>query len=89
MHGHPHSTGCYRATAERLGYGADVLSMTREHDPLHARLCDWLGLPDSYSLRRAVGLDADPTMAALEEDAVLAVQRFMRRAGVALPVAWP
>ncbi len=62
--------------AALLGYGADVDAMTREHDLLHSRLMDWLGQPYSHGLRAAVGLEHNPTVAALEEDAVLAVQRL-------------
>ena len=65
--------------ARRLGYGDDWEAMTREHDPLHSRLCDFLGMPFSYSLMQAAGADVCPQLAALEEDAVLAVQEFHAR----------
>ena len=65
--------------ARRLGYGSDVDAMTRDHDPLHARLTDWLGMPFSYSLMEAAGCDVDPKLAILEEAAVLAVQEFKAR----------
>lgn len=83
--GEPHDTDEYRGTAERLGYGADTLAMCRDHDPMHALLADWLGLT-SYSLRQAAGEPVDPRLAALEEDAALAVQKYMRHAGGTLPV---
>ncbi len=69
-------------SAEVLGYGGDVAAMTEAHDALHARLCDWLGLSTSYSLSMAAGLETDARLAALEEGAVMAVQRFARAAGV-------
>lgn len=70
------------AMAERLGYGADVAAMTRHHDPLHARLCEWMGLPTSYSLSAALGDDVGD-LAWLEEAAVLALQAFALRAAPA------
>lgn len=87
VEGQPHDTESYCATARELGYGDDILAMCREHDPLHALLCAWLGLPSSYSLRYAAGdLDhADRHLADVEEAAVMAVQRFMRMAGGRLP----
>lgn len=75
---HAHPSPASPAMAERLGYGDDVAAMTRDHDPLHARLTDWLGLPHSFSLRFAAGVDPDSELAGAEEDAVLAVQRFRR-----------
>lgn len=63
--------------ASELGYEGDVVALTLDHDPLHSLLCDWLGLPYSYAL-------AEPgtELAGLEEEAVLAVQKFARKAGV-------
>lgn len=84
----PHDTDEYRATARSLGYGEGpdaALRMAQEHDVLHCRLVEWLGIPESFSLRVAVGLGADPELARIEEAAVLAVQRLMRRAGGRLP----
>ena len=66
--------------AEALGYGADVDRMTHDHDALHALLTDWLGLPYSFSLMAAAGEPIDPALAAEEEAAVLALQRFVRAA---------
>lgn len=66
--------------AKRLGYGDDVAAMTRHHDPLHSRLCDWIGLPASYSLTAAAGMpltDRERTIAEMEEEAVMALQRFI------------
>lgn len=84
VEGEPQDTDSYRATADRLGYDT-TLAMCQDHDPLHALLCDWLGLPSSFALRVAAGLDAESPLARAEEDAVLALQRFMRLAKVALP----
>lgn len=86
VEGAPEDTNEYRLTAQRLGYFDDCLAMCRDHDPLHALLCDWLGLPDSFALRCAAGIDAESSMSAAEEDAVLAVQKFMRLAGADLPL---
>lgn len=84
VYGHPHDTPSYRKTARRLGYDS-ALAMCQDHDCLHALLCDWLGLGDSFSLRCAAGLRAEDELSAAEETAVLAVQRFMRLSGAALP----
>jgi hypothetical protein len=83
--GAPHDTNEYRGTARRLGYGGDTTAMCRDHDPVHALLADWLGLT-SYSLRQAAGEPVDARLAAMEEDAVLAVQKYMRHAGGRLPI---
>lgn len=80
----PHDTSSYRATARELGYGADVLAMAQDHDRLHAALCDWLGV-ESHSLRCAVGLDHDHSLAEIEEAAVMAIQRLMRMSGRQVP----
>lgn len=73
-------------TAERLGYGGDIAALTRDHDPLHAWLADQLGLPASFSLREAAGEKLDrPELAWMEEEAVLALQRLIRSAGVPMP----
>jgi hypothetical protein len=66
------------ASAGALGYGKDVASMTRDHDYLHARLCDHLGVA-SHSLRQAAGLEHDGGLAALEEAAVCAFTRWISR----------
>lgn len=74
------------ATAVELGYGADVLAMTRDHDAMHALLSDWLGLPASLALEVAAGRRSDDDLSRLEEAAVLAVMAYMRRAGGRLPL---
>jgi hypothetical protein len=84
--GAPHDTDEYRATAERLGYGADALALCQDHDPLHAWIADALGLPDSFALRCAAGLEKESELSAAEECAVLALQRFMKLASVGLPI---
>lgn len=81
----PQNTGEYHTTAHQLGYGNDTLAMCRDHDPLHAVLCDWLGLGDSFALRCAAGLDDESEISAAEEAAVIALQRFMKLAGVGFP----
>lgn len=80
--GHPHSTGCYRATAERLGYGADVTAMALDHDPLHCIMTDFLGLPYSFGLMCAAGLRDEDEISSAEEEFILAAQKFVRMVGV-------
>ncbi|MFL6864048.1 MAG: hypothetical protein ACJ8DZ_13725 [Allosphingosinicella sp.] len=73
--------------ARRLGYGDDVAAMTRDHDPLHARLTALLGMPRSLSLSVAAGGNEPGDLVALEEEAVLAAQRLLqacRARGLAL-----
>jgi hypothetical protein len=65
--------------AKKLGYGEGedaVKRLTEQHDPLHARLTDWLGMPFSYSLMQAAGDPVDQHIADLEEAAVLSVQEL-------------
>ena len=77
VHAHPNEDS--PEMAQRLGYGEEVGSMTRDHDALHSRLMDWLGQPYSYSLMRAGGhVDTDWGIAVLEEKAVLAVQELIQ-----------
>lgn len=85
--GAPQQNEEQRATARELGYGEDTALMVEEHDPMHALLCDWLGL-ESLTLKDVAGeLPAErKALVWLEEDAVLAVTKFMRAAGGRLPV---
>jgi hypothetical protein len=82
--GAPQDTAEYRARAAALGYGGDTLSSCRDHDLLHAALCAWLGLPESPVLRHSAEGRGASDLTNLEEDAVLAVQRFARAAGIDL-----
>jgi len=79
--GYPQGSAHQAEVAQRLGYGTDVLAMVLEHDPLHAKLCDWLGFT-SYSLRQTAGelSNEEAYLAEAEEEAVIAVQRFARLA---------
>jgi hypothetical protein len=81
----PQRTQAQAATAQCLGYGDDVEAMTEDHDATHCLLADFLSLPTSHALRAAAGLDHDEGLAAIEEQAVMAVQRLMRRAGGRMP----
>jgi len=63
---------------------ASVAELNRDHDALHRSLCRWLGV-ESHSMRCADGLPYDGTLAALEEQAVLSVQRFMAHSGARVP----
>jgi hypothetical protein len=88
VNGEPQDNDEYRSTAEALGYGNDILGMCQDHDPLHVALCRWLGLEISFSMSVAMGDVTDnPTkeLAALEEAAVIAVQRFAKRSGAKMP----
>lgn len=60
--------------------------MTRDHDPLHSALAAWVGLPASLALQLAAGETADRELADLEEAAVLALQKLLRRAGLPVPL---
>jgi hypothetical protein len=80
----PQDDAAYRATALRLGYGGDTLRMMREHEAAHSALCHWLGLPESPTLRVVAGDEGPTDLSNLEEDAVLALQRFANAAGVRL-----
>lgn len=72
-------------TAAWMGYPAGLVgiaALDRDHDPLHQRLCEWLGVR-SHSMRDAAGeplTHDERTLAAIEEDAVLNVQRFIQHA---------
>ena len=87
VYAEPQHDDAQAQTARDLGYGDDVAAMTRDHDPLHVALAKWLGLPASYSLRMAAGElpEAERWLAELEEAAVMAVQRFVRMAGIGIP----
>lgn len=72
-------------TAESLGVSVD--EMNRVHDPLHRAVARWLGV-ESYALRFAAGapLTAEQhELADIEEAAIMALQRWIHRAGVGIP----
>ena len=59
--------------------GCSVEQMNARHDKLHCWLAEWAGQP-SYSMMVADGkalTDEQRHLAAVEEDAVLAVQRYL------------
>ncbi len=78
----PQTSDEYRANAEALGYGSDTDRMCREHDLLHAVLCEALGLPYSPTLKNVAGGQGPTDLTNYEEDMVLAAQRFLNAAGV-------
>lgn len=78
---HPHDTTDYRATAERLGYGTDTLRMSIEHELCHVLLGYWAGLPSAV-MAQLRGGDAEPLAVCLEEDVVIALQKYLRARGV-------
>lgn len=71
------------ATARWMGY-PDATAMNAHHDPLHDALCRWLGVP-SHSLRCADGEPHDGALAAIEEDAVLYLQRLIAHHRIGVP----
>jgi hypothetical protein len=59
---------------------SSVEQMDDDHDPLHAELSQWMGAT-SYSLLLAQGVELPPKLrrlAELEENAVIAVQRWLQ-----------
>lgn len=87
VYGEPQGTEEQAATAADLGYGADVVAMVRDHDPLHALLADLLGLDWSYSMLYATGLipPEEKYMGPIEEAAVIALQRYVCHLGLTVP----
>lgn len=82
--GAPQDNDAYRATAERLGYGADTLRLCRTHEVVHSWLASLLGLPESPALRGAANGSGPSLLTGAEEDAVMAVERLANLAGVDL-----
>jgi hypothetical protein len=72
-----------KAMATAMGY-TDAAALTRDHDPLHALLADWLGLGCSYSLNYAAGWlpPEEAEMARFEEAAVMALQAYIVQLGL-------
>lgn len=88
VEGRPQNSVSYAETARDVGYGDGpdaALRMCQDHDALHALVCGWLGIPESYSLRMTVGAEADLELAAIEEAAVMALQKLMMRGGGRMP----
>ena len=71
------------AMARWMGY-PDAEAMNAVHDSSHAALCAWLGIP-SHSLACAHGEPHDGTLAAIEEDCVLYLNRLMAHHKVSVP----
>jgi hypothetical protein len=72
--------------ARWLGHES-VDAMNAAHDPLHHALCAWLGI-ESQSLRQSAGeelTNEELTQAAIEENAVLWVQKLACVTGVEVP----
>jgi hypothetical protein len=72
--------------AVRLGYRA-AAAMNREHDLGHSILAHALRLPHSPTLHDVAHGRPATDLHAIEEEAVLALQRFARAAGVDLVAA--
>jgi hypothetical protein len=80
----PQDNADYRSRAHALGYGQDSAAMSREHELGHVLLSYILGLPESPALRSAANNAGPSDLTGMEEDAVMALQRFARAAGVDL-----
>ncbi len=70
-----------RETADKLGI--TVEQMNAEHDAVHSMLATWLGLPHTPTLYGVVTKNYFPAHA-VEEEAVLAIQKWAAAAGVDL-----
>jgi hypothetical protein len=77
-----HSARYAHHTALELGY-PNAAAMVLEHDLIHAAIEAWLGV-DSAVMLRLRGLPSNAALETLEEQMVLAMQRYMRAAGVNL-----
>lgn len=67
--------------------GCSVEAMNADHDLTHLTLCHWLSVT-SHAMREAEGANLTPEeaeLAAIEEEAVLHVQRFAVRSGASVP----
>jgi hypothetical protein len=74
--------------SRRLGYGADVMRMCREHEVLHTWLCELFGLPYSPTLWAVAHENAEgcaPDWAQREEESlVLSFQAYLNDSPVDL-----
>lgn len=70
-----------KVTAEKLGMSVEKMNQT--HDLTHSLLANWLGLPNSPTLK-AVAKGNIFLHNAAEEEAVLAIQKFANLMGVDL-----
>jgi hypothetical protein len=79
----PEDTDAYRATARRLGYGADTWALCWSHEALHTILAQWQGQRYSLTLRgQAEGQPVAGDVAAWEEWHVTTLQALLNDAGV-------
>lgn len=77
-------TDAYRATALANGYGDDAALLCRDHDIMHLALAYWLRTDSPTMGHVGQGVDAGEYVRGLEEDAVLAIQRYARARGIDL-----
>jgi len=82
--GIPHDTDDYRLTARQHGYGADTHALCVEHELLHVALGLWLGVPSPVMMALRGIEPVSDEIAGYEEDAVLALQAYLRAVGVDL-----
>lgn len=71
------------AVARWMGM-ASAAQMNADHDSLHRSLCRWLGV-ESHSMLCAEGKPHDAALAAIEEAAVLHLQRMPCHHGAGVP----
>lgn len=77
VHAHPVHNPETEVTREALGYPTQE-AMTLEHDPFHTLISELVLGRTSPTLRMvATGQQVSKELAAAEEDAVMAVQRFL------------
>lgn len=82
---YPEDNQEYKNRARDLGYGDDVLGVSRDHEIVHSLLAKWLGLPASPALSlAAAGRPSKNTFTGAEEAAVLAIQRFAKMMNVSI-----
>ena len=75
----PHETPHYREIAARCGYGSDLLAYCREHEYIHHVIGEELYRgPSPVLWQLAHGRPVDPGLAAVEEAAVMTLQRWVR-----------
>lgn len=72
----PEKTKEYEERARSLGYKSG-LAMCQDHDWMHCILANALGMKQSPALTRAADSLPINELAGAEEDAVLAIQRFL------------
>jgi hypothetical protein len=84
INGSPEDTDHYRDNALRAGYGADVMQFCIDHELSHVALAQWLHSISPTLEFVGNGGDYDFALRELEEDVVLALQRYTRAMNINL-----